>query len=91
MKQNGLIIVLLLILANFQYHLWNGRGSLPEVWKMQSQLVQLQSEIVAAEKTNAQLQAEVTDLSEGMDMVEERARYELGMVKPNEVLVQYLK
>ena len=56
---------------------------------MKTQLVQLQSEIEAAEKTNAQLQAEVSDLKDGIDMVEERARFELGMVKPNEVLVQY--
>lgn len=89
MKPNGLILVLLIILGNFQYHLWSGRGSLPEVWKMKTQLVQLQSEIEAAEKINAQLQAEVSDLKDGIDMVEERARFELGMVKPNEVLVQY--
>lgn len=89
MKPNGLILVLLIILGNFQYHLWSGRGSLPEVWKMKTQLVQLQSEIEAAEKTNAQLQAEVSDLKDGIDMVEERARFELGMVKANEVLVQY--
>ncbi len=89
MKPNGLILVLLIILGNFQYHLWSGRGSLPEVWKMKTQLVQLQSEIEAAEKINAQLQAEVSDLKDGIDMVEERARFELGMVKANEVLVQY--
>ena len=91
MKKSGLIFVLLAILGNFQYHLWSGRGSLPEVIKMQTQLAQLQTEIDAAEKTNAQLQAEVSDLKDGMDMVEERARFELGMVKPNEVLVQYLQ
>ena len=89
MKPNGLILVLLIILGNFQYHLWSGRGSLPEVWKMKTQLVQLQSEIEVAEKINAQLQAEVSDLKDGIDMVEERARFELGMVKANEVLVQY--
>ena len=91
MKPNGLILVLLIILGNFQYHLWSGRGSLPEVWKMKTQLVQLQSEIEAAEKTNAQLQAEVSDLKDGIDMVEERARFELGMVKPNEIFVQIAK
>ena len=53
MKPNGLILVLLIILGNFQYHLWSGRGSLPEVWKMKTQLVQLQSEIEAAELIKA--------------------------------------
>ena len=51
----------------------------------------LQSEIEVAEKINAQLQAEVSDLKDGIDMVEERARFELGMVKPNEIFVQIAK
>ena len=42
----------------------------------------------AARTRNAQLQAEVSDLKEGLEMVEEKARAELGMVKPNEILVQ---
>jgi cell division protein FtsB len=40
---------------------------------------------------NSQLKAEVQDLKSGMDMVEEKARSELGMLKPNEILVQYTK
>jgi cell division protein FtsB len=40
---------------------------------------------------NKQLKAEVEDLKTGMDMVEEKARSELGMLKPNEILVQYTK
>jgi cell division protein FtsB len=42
----------------------------------------------SAQARNAQLVAEVSDLKEGLEMVEERARYELGMIKPDEILVQ---
>ena len=43
---------------------------------------------IAKQEANAQLAAEVRDLKEGLDMVEEKARSELGMVKPNEIFVQ---
>jgi cell division protein FtsB len=42
----------------------------------------------AARTRNAQMSAEVSDLKEGLEMVEEKARAELGMVRPNEILVQ---
>ena len=81
--------VLLLLLAGVQAELWLGDGGLPQVMKLQSQLnAQLQrntSQRVAI----ARLQAEVDDLRQGLEMVEERARADLGMVKPDEILVQY--
>ena len=48
----------------------------------------LKDKIAAAFRRNAQLDAEVRDLKEGLEMVEEKARFELGMVKPDEILVQ---
>ena len=82
-------VVLLLLLVGVQAELWLGDGGLPQVMKLQSQLnAQLQrntSQRVAI----ARLQAEVDDLRQGLEMVEERARADLGMVKPNEILVQY--
>ena len=89
LSRYGLTALLLALLLLFQAQLWMGRGSLPEVWRMQQQLAALQTSTQDALRTNERLKAEVQDLVNGLDMVEERARVELGMVKPNEILVQY--
>jgi cell division protein FtsB len=84
----GLLIGLLVIL---QIQLWFGRGSVPNVRQMQDRLEELQRQNQAAQAENERLAAEVRDLREGLDMVEEKARSELGMVKPNEIFVQIAK
>ena len=76
------------LLALVHLELWFGKGGLPHVWSLQSQLRTQQAANDAARARNDQLQAEVSDLKEGLEMVEEKARLELGMVKPDEVLVQ---
>ena len=81
----GLLIGLLVVL---QLQLWFGRGSLPNVHQMRVKLEELQGQNQAAQAENERLGAEVRDLKEGLEMVEEKARGELGMVKPNEVFVQ---
>ena len=81
-------VVLLLLLALFQTQLWRGRGSLPAVRDMQHRLDQQLAKNTRAQTANDQLAAEVKDLQEGLEMVEEKARSELGMVKPNEIFVQ---
>ena len=68
--------------------LWAGRSSVPHVMGMRAQLRAQQAENQAARERNQRLAAEVGDLKEGLEMVEEKARAELGMVKPNEILVQ---
>jgi len=70
------------------YQLWFGRGNLPQVSRQKSELQTLKEANARGALTNDRLAAEVNDLKEGTEMVEERARQELGMVKPNEVLVQ---
>ncbi|MBE2263275.1 MAG: septum formation initiator family protein [Burkholderiaceae bacterium] len=84
----ALLIVLLVIL---HAQLWMGRGSIPDVNHLRQSLEAQQAANLAARQTNERLQAEVRDLQEGLEMVEEKARMELGMVKPNEVLVQITK
>ena len=84
----GLLIGLLVIL---QIQIWVGRGSVPNVAQMQRKLTELQQLNQAAQAENERLAAEVRDLKEGLDMVEEKARSELGMVKPNEIFVQINK
>ena len=82
-------MVFLLVL--FQSQLWFGRGSLSDVTQMTKKLLGLNATVAKLQTENKQLKAEVQDLKSGMDMVEEKARSELGMLKPNEILVQYTK
>jgi len=83
--------VLLLLLGVINAQLWLGRGSLPQVRTLRQQLATQTLANQQAQLRNDQLSNEVRDLQEGQDMVEEMARYELGMVKPNEVFVQIAK
>ena len=82
----GLLLALLLVL---QAQIWFGRGSVPNVARLSEQLKVQQQKNQQAQLTNSRLAAEVRDLKEGLDMVEEKARSELGMVKPNEIFVQF--
>ena len=84
-------LVLLALLAAVQADLWLGRASLPYVIGLRAQLDTQQATNEAARARNARLIAEVNDLKEGLEMVEEKARSELGMVRPDEILVQVTK
>lgn len=84
-----LALIALLVILHGQ--LWYGRGSIPNVSALAQQLGDKQALNDGARHDNERLQAEVRDLQEGMDMVEEKARLELGMVRPNEILVQITK
>ena len=84
-------IVLAALLLVLQGQLWFGRGSLPHVAELEQKVQQKKAANQEARRTNEQLSAEVSDLKEGLNMVEERARHELGMAKPNEIFVQLTK
>ena len=84
-------VVLMALLLVLQGQLWFGRGSLPHVAELEQKVQQKKAANQEARRTNEQLSAEVSDLKEGLNMVEERARHELGMVKPNEIFVQITK
>ena len=84
-------IILLMLLIIFQLQLWFGRGSIPDVWRLRQQH---QTQLALNTQTELKLErmrAELRDLRDGMEMVEERARSEIGMVKPNEIFVQIAK
>lgn len=83
--------ILIALLALFHAQLWLGRGSIPTVRNMQQRLDEQNAKNIKAQVANEQLAAEVRDLKEGLEMVEEKARSELGMVKPNEIFVQVNK
>ncbi len=79
---------LVALLALIQYPLWLGKGGWLRVWELDRQLVaQLASNARLSER-NAALEGEVRDLAAGTLAVEERARYDLGMVRPDEIFVQ---
>jgi len=82
-------VALLLLLAGVQAELWLGDGGLPQVMRLQAQLDKRLQANTARRQDNQRLVAEVDDLRQGLEMVEERARADLGMVKPDEILVQY--
>lgn len=81
-------VVLVVLLLILQLQLWTGRGSVRDVSKLEQKLAQQKDANARASLANDRLASEVNDLKEGLEMVEERARQELGMVKPDEVFVQ---
>ena len=81
-------IVLVALIALVQADLWLGKGSLPYVWRLQRELAAQNAANEAARERNARTEAEVSDLKEGLEMVEDKARSELGMLRPDEILVQ---
>jgi cell division protein FtsB len=84
----AILIALLLIV---QAQLWFGRGSVGNVAAMQQKLDAQKAANARSQQANEQLASEVRDLKEGLETVEEKARTELGMVKPNEIYVQIAK
>lgn len=85
----ALTVTLAVLIGLTQASLWFGRGSVPQVMGMEQQLHEQRLANEAAKARNQRLAAEVSDLREGLEMVEETARRELGMVRPDEVLVLY--
>ena len=83
-------LVLLVLLVLIHKQMWLGQGSVPGVAAKQEQLRSLKQANAQARQVNEQLSSEVEDLQTGLGLVEEKARMELGMVKPNEIYVQIL-
>ena len=84
----GILLVLLLLL---QYRLWVGEGSLAEVSNLQREIAAQQQELAKLRQRNRALQAEVQDLKQGLEAIEERARSELGMIKEGETFYQVIE
>jgi cell division protein FtsB len=81
-------LALLVLLTLVHAELWFGKGGVPRVMELSGKLRDQKEVNAAAKQRNAQLLAEVSDLKEGLEMVEEKARFDLGMVKPDEIFVQ---
>jgi cell division protein FtsB len=88
MKILALVLAALIILI--QYPLWLGKGGWMRVWDMDRQVAAQKESNAKLEVRNRALDAEVRDLKQGSDAIEERARYELGMMKQDEVFFRVL-
>jgi len=83
-----LTVGLLALIGLLQYPLWLGKGGWLKVWEYDRQLQQQKEVTRKLEIRNAGLDAEVRDLKQGYDAIEERARFELGMIRQDETFVQ---
>ena len=84
----ALAVILGALILAIQYPLWMGKGGWLRVWDVDQQVAAQNVKNEGLEVRNAALAAEVKDLKQGSDAIEERARYELGMVKGDEVFFQ---
>jgi cell division protein FtsB len=82
-----LTVGLLVLIVLLQYPLWLGKGGWLKVWDYDRQLEQQKEVTRKLEIRNAGLDAEVRDLKQGYEAIEERARFELGMIRQDEVFV----
>ena len=86
-----LIVILILFIAQLQYRLWIGEGNVRQVQEYQQQLDELKKEVAEKKERNDALYAEMLDLRKGGVAIEERARYELGMIKEDETFFQIVE
>ncbi|HYD97070.1 MAG TPA: cell division protein FtsB [Noviherbaspirillum sp.] len=82
---------LAVLLVLIQYPLWLGKGGWLRVWDLEGQVAAAQKKNDELKARNAKLNSEVHDLRDGTGAVEERARYELGMIKDGELFIQILE
>ena len=84
-----LAVALAALIVLIQAPLWLGKGGWLRAWQVESDLAKQKARNAQLEQRNAALAAEVRDLKQGTEAVEERARNELGMVRTDEVFFQY--
>jgi len=83
--------ILIVLLVGLQYRFWVGEGSMAEVVRLNHAIEKQKTENEKMRERNAALDAEVQDLKQGVEAIEERARSELGMVKKDEVFFQIVE
>lgn len=88
MRRRWPALVLLALVVLLQWPLWFGKGGWLRVWDADRRLAAQREVNQKLEIRNAGLEAEVKDLKSGYEAVEERARFELGLIKPDEMFVQ---
>jgi len=86
-----LMLLLFAMLVVLQYRLWVGEGSLAELHLLKQDIAQQKDELQQMQRRNQALQAEVDDLKQGLEAIEERARNDLGMVREGETFYQIIE
>ena len=86
-----IVLALLVLIAALQLKLWTGTGGTPDVTRLRARVEAQRAENETLKQRNEALAADVRDLKEGREAVEERARSELGMVKPGETFYQVIE
>jgi cell division protein FtsB len=89
-SQKMLVYVLIGLLLILQYPLWFGSGGMLALWRLNRGIAAQQADNAALKERNAAFEAEVNDLKQGYEAIEERARTELGMVKQGETFYQVI-
>ncbi len=85
-----LSLVLVALIALIQYPLWLGKGSWFRVWEVDQQIKSQREKNAMLQTRNNTLDAEVRDLKQGLEAIEERARSELGMIRQDEIFFQII-
>ncbi|HWP01313.1 MAG TPA: cell division protein FtsB [Methylococcus sp.] len=85
-----LSLLLIALIALLQYRLWFGDGNLLELHRLQKRIAELTEEGERRRQRNAVFEAEVRNLRDGTEAIEERARRDLGMIKEGEIFVQII-
>ena len=83
-----LLLILVVVIAALQLKLWFGEGGYRDVQRLAERVEEQARENQVLARRNAELQAEVEDLRQGLEAIEERARSELGLVKEDEQFYQ---
>jgi len=86
-----IVTILFCLLLILQYTLWFGNGGLLRVWQLNAMVDRQKVENEELRERNRALEAEVLDLKQGMEAIEERARSDLGMVKKDETFFQVVE
>lgn len=85
------MLLLFAMLVVLQYRLWVGEGSLAELHLLKQEIAEQKGELQQMRRRNQALQAEVDDLKQGLEAIEERARNELGMIREGETFYQIIE
>ncbi len=84
-------LILLVLLLALEIKLWAGPGGIHEVWRLKEQVLEQAQENAKLKQRNEILSAEVDDLKNGKEAIEERARSDLGLIKPGETFYQVVE